>query len=82
MQNHTMRTLWGNLANETNRVKGTILWDFTLKKTRSLLVEVCQGLGVGYCDVMGGGLSEIEESCNTRCEWSSLITHLINSVVV
>lgn len=41
MQNYAMRTLWGNPANETNRVKGTIFWDFILKNTRSLLVEVC-----------------------------------------
>ena len=34
-------------------------WDFTLKKTRSLLVEVGYSMGVGYFDVMEGGLSKV-----------------------
>lgn len=48
------------MINETNRVKGTILWNFTLKKTRILLVKVGYSLGAGYCNVMEAELSERE----------------------
>lgn len=67
-----------NMAYAKKRVKDTTLWDFTLKKSGSLLWKRAVAWEVDIVTWWKEGYPKLKGSCNTRCGWRGLIIHSMN----